>query len=122
MLFVVIRNAPDLLLKDCQNSIRLMVRFKLWQYACRAQTGINPSVSSRPSHQTEAGAGQNRVIDDGVWMRVHAFNCLRVTFESSALAADTSAFFAEALKLCVLAMSADHWEVCYAIGLDSWKA
>jgi hypothetical protein len=54
-------------------------------------------------------------LDDGVWMRVHAFNCLRVMFDSSALAADISAFLAEGLKLCVLAMLDAHWEVCPSV-------
>jgi hypothetical protein len=58
-------------------------------------------------------------LDDGVWKRVHAFNCLRVMFDSSALAADISAFLAEGLKLCVLAMLDAHWEVCPSVWLQT---
>jgi hypothetical protein len=51
--------------------------------------------------------------DEGdAWPRVHAFNCLRVMFDSAALAADVSGFCAATLQACVLAMAASEWEVC----------
>jgi Putative death-receptor fusion protein (DUF2428) len=45
------------------------------------------------------------------WPRVHALNCLRAVFESAALAADTSAYFADGAKAAVIGMMADEWEV-----------
>ena len=45
------------------------------------------------------------------WPLVHAFNCLRTVFESSALAMDAAAVFAEGIETSILGMSADEWEV-----------
>jgi Putative death-receptor fusion protein (DUF2428) len=45
------------------------------------------------------------------WPRVHAFNCLRTAFESAALAADTSAYFANGIEAAVSGMMASEWEV-----------
>lgn len=58
-----------------------------------------------------AAGGAEVDVSNDVWARVHAFNCLRVTFDSSALAADTSSHLSAGAQLCVLAMSSPHWEV-----------
>ena len=70
---------------------------------------------ARAADQPPAGpldGDDDSAEDVGVWARVHAFNCLRVTFDSSALAADTSSHLAAGAQLCVVAMTSDHWEVC----------
>lgn len=46
------------------------------------------------------------------WPLVHAYNCLRTVFESSALAMDAAAVFAEGIQISVHGMSAEEWEVC----------
>ena len=48
---------------------------------------------------------------DAVWPRVHAFNCLRLLFDSAALAADASPFVARGIEACLAAMLAPEWEV-----------
>ena len=51
-------------------------------------------------------------LESAPWPRVHAFNCLRALFASSALAADASAWCSEGLRACIEAFTAQDWEVC----------
>ncbi|GIL79887.1 hypothetical protein Vretifemale_9023, partial [Volvox reticuliferus] len=45
-----------------------------------------------------------------VWPVVHAFNCLRHTFNDGHLAVDTSGFFAPAIQACLRALRSPSWE------------
>eukprot|EP00892_Ulva_mutabilis_P007743 jgi/Ulvmu1/5340/UM022_0134.1 len=56
-------------------------------------------------------AAQGPAASGEPWPLVHAFNCLRTIFESSALALDAAAVFAEGIEVSIHGMSADEWEV-----------
>jgi thyroid adenoma-associated protein len=45
------------------------------------------------------------------WPRVHAFNCLRMIFQSATLSVDSSAWFAQGMEAAINAMQAAEWEV-----------
>ncbi|GAX83456.1 hypothetical protein CEUSTIGMA_g10881.t1 [Chlamydomonas eustigma] len=51
------------------------------------------------------------ILDAEPWPSVHAFNCLRHTFNDSNLAVDTSGYFAEGMQLCIRALGSRWWEV-----------
>ncbi|KAG1680341.1 hypothetical protein FOA52_015431 [Chlamydomonas sp. UWO 241] len=51
------------------------------------------------------------LLDEQPWAAVHAFNCLRYTFNDAALAVDTSGFFAEGIQVCIGALGNRWWEV-----------
>jgi hypothetical protein len=46
-----------------------------------------------------AAGGLAALLDEEPWAAVHAFNCLRHTFNDSNLAVDTSGFFAEGIQV-----------------------
>ena len=71
------------------------------------QQGQQIRASSSPQ-RSDSAAGQAAVQP---WPRVHAFNCLRVLFDSATLSADASARFADGVQACVEAMTAAEWEV-----------
>ena len=63
------------------------------------------------ANESTASGTEDDAADVQPWPRVHAFNCLRTVFDSAALAADASGFFAEGIEACVLAMTCPDWEV-----------
>lgn len=56
-------------------------------------------------------AAQGPAASGEPWPLVHAYNCLRTVFESSVLAMDAAAVFAEGIQVSVHGMSAEEWEV-----------
>lgn len=53
----------------------------------------------------------SKIRDEGVVPTVHAFNILRAAFNDTNLAADTSAFSAEALIISIRSFSSPYWEI-----------
>ncbi|KAJ0454775.1 hypothetical protein HanIR_Chr15g0743871 [Helianthus annuus] len=53
----------------------------------------------------------SKIRDEGVIPTVHAFNVLRVAFNDTNLATDTSGFAAEAMIIAIRSFSSSYWEV-----------
>lgn len=53
----------------------------------------------------------SKIRDEGVVPTVHAFNVLKVAFNDTNLATDTSGFSAEALIISIRCFSSPHWEI-----------
>lgn len=66
-----------------------------------------------PSSLPEINECKNtsKIRDEGVIPTVHAFNVLRVAFNDTNLATDTSGFSAEALIVSIRSFSSPYWEV-----------
>eukprot|EP00887_Chlorella_sp_A99_P000062 scaffold16.g62.t1 len=58
-----------------------------------------------------AGADAPGAAGGDPWPRVHAFNCLRMAFQSAVLAVDVSAYVAPGVEACILGLAAPQWEV-----------
>ncbi|XP_039011306.1 thyroid adenoma-associated protein homolog isoform X2 [Hibiscus syriacus] len=61
--------------------------------------------------ETIATEKTSKIRDEGVVPTVHAFNALRVAFNDTNLASDTSGFAAEALIVSIRSFSSPYWEV-----------
>ncbi|KAK9064790.1 hypothetical protein SSX86_016172 [Deinandra increscens subsp. villosa] len=95
---------------------RLLPRALQWllDVANKSLMYQNETKTTLSNHGTEMnGNGQvnSKIRDEGVIPTVHAFNVLRVAFNDTNLATDTSGFAAEAMIIAIRSFSSSYWEV-----------
>ncbi|KAI7742493.1 hypothetical protein M8C21_019413, partial [Ambrosia artemisiifolia] len=74
----------------------------------------NETKTTAPKHETQMNGDSkvnSKIRDEGVIPTVHAFNVLRVAFNDTNLATDTSGFAAEAMIIAIRSFSSSYWEV-----------
>ncbi|KAI3824047.1 hypothetical protein L1987_05494 [Smallanthus sonchifolius] len=74
----------------------------------------NETKTTASKHGTQMNGNSkvnSKIRDEGVIPTVHAFNVLRVAFNDTNLATDTSGFAAEAMIIAIRSFSSSYWEV-----------
>lgn len=74
-------------------------------------TELGQDRESVSPHEIYASEKASKVRDEGVIPTVHAFNALRVAFNDTNLATDTSGFSAHAIIVSIRSFSSPYWEV-----------
>ncbi|KAL8229165.1 hypothetical protein R6Q57_014065 [Mikania cordata] len=75
------------------------------------QNEMKTIASKRGTEMNDNGKVNSKIRDEGVIPTVHAFNVLRVAFNDTNLATDTSGFAAEAMIIAIRSFSSSYWEV-----------
>ncbi|KAM0055498.1 hypothetical protein Hdeb2414_s0006g00206891 [Helianthus debilis subsp. tardiflorus] len=95
---------------------RLLPRALRWliDLANKFMTYQTENKTTASKHETQMNGDSilnSKIRDEGVIPTVHAFNVLRVAFNDTNLATDTSGFAAEAMIIAIRSFSSSYWEV-----------